>query len=702
MQNKIKKQKQIEKNNDKISYNEIKIIIRTIENNTHEVLSDTKIKKITSWRKSKKKFLNSLKYNIFSFGILHLVSLYYPNLYIKLYCNPWPAKECDYFLIENIYGKFTLCEKIHKKFNNNIKYRNTNSTKQNIPFSSNTTNSKLINHRFNTNLTYSFIYKSNKYEYLEETNEIIPVYMNFSKITNKEIFTIFSEGLSTEDKVNKYTEIYGKNEYHIDLKLPIIYFKINEIPSFILVFLSGIIEFIVLKDFISFLFKTLSIIIIFLIQFLNIKKILLNQYKKDFTLDGDKNKIKVKRKYLLRENSQFYKEINNLDLVPGDVIYLKINDFVPCDCILLEGECIVNESNLTGNLDTFKKTSLENNNELFNYRDNNINILYHGMKIIKSFSKLNKVGYISALCINTGPNTYKANQYSNILYYLEKKKENSDNSKKLIIIYMIIVFFLSILLSSFYFFQLKLQLKNANHTISFYKMIILIFCKSLMPVYFITFNIMVFVNVYRLQKENIICFDKSILINSGKINTIFLNKTKILSQDSLLINNYNPCCFDINKPCYSSFKTFSRNQCKEMNLKLLEYYREYLNLKQNNSNNFDFDSQPFKLNNNNNKLLNKFNNKSNEFIALFLECLLSCNHIEKFNIEIFGNDIETAIFNDMKWDIKMKDFTYKDNEYINSYLKELNTYKNSVNFNKSNYRKVDLVENKIFDIFPKN
>ena len=34
----------------------INILRRTLENNTHEVIEDTKIKKVTSWRKSKKNF----------------------------------------------------------------------------------------------------------------------------------------------------------------------------------------------------------------------------------------------------------------------------------------------------------------------------------------------------------------------------------------------------------------------------------------------------------------------------------------------------------------------------------------------------------------------------------------------------------------------------------------------------------------------
>ena len=100
---------------DKISFsNEIKLIRRTLENNTHEVYEDLNIKKITSWRKSQNKFMKILIYNILSFGIVHLISLFKPRLFIKLYCNPSPAKECDYFLIENIYGEAILCP-IRKK-----------------------------------------------------------------------------------------------------------------------------------------------------------------------------------------------------------------------------------------------------------------------------------------------------------------------------------------------------------------------------------------------------------------------------------------------------------------------------------------------------------------------------------------------------------------------------------------------------------
>ena len=203
----------VELKTDEDIYN-IKIFRRTTENYTHDVVEDTKIKKVTSWRKSKTKFLQSLIINILSLGITHILSLFYPNLYIKLYCNKRNPKECDFFLVEDIYGNLTLCKKIYKKdkgqntiSSNNLKDASLSSSLSNF-------NDKLKKD-ITKNLTYSFEYKSIIYEYDENKNEIIPVYMNLLNLTCKDIFHYFSEGLSSEKSVNIFLNRYGKNEYII-------------------------------------------------------------------------------------------------------------------------------------------------------------------------------------------------------------------------------------------------------------------------------------------------------------------------------------------------------------------------------------------------------------------------------------------------------------------------------------------------------
>jgi hypothetical protein len=85
MPNKINVKSSLSEFHNTMASNEIKIIRRTLENNTHEVIEDTKIKRITSWRKSEIKFKKSLIFNILSFGILHIISLFHPNIYISLF-----------------------------------------------------------------------------------------------------------------------------------------------------------------------------------------------------------------------------------------------------------------------------------------------------------------------------------------------------------------------------------------------------------------------------------------------------------------------------------------------------------------------------------------------------------------------------------------------------------------------------------------
>ena len=709
----IKEQNKTQKN-FKLNEYEIKLIQRTLENNTHESVEDKRLKSITSWRKSNSKFYKILIFNILSFGILHLISLHYPYLYIKLYCNPWPAKECDFFLVENIYGQYTLCVKNHKKSKNNNEYPiNSDNIDEKINSSLLIDINNKSDYNFTKNLTYSFKYKSMNYEYDMKTNEIVPVYMDLSKMTNKKIINFFCEGLSSQNLVNKIEERYGKNEYFINPNLIHLYFKRVELPSFIIILIIGIME-LILKDYISCIIKIIFISLIIIQEFILESKISFNKYKKENTLDGE-NKLKVKRKYLIEDKSDFFVEINNKDLLPGDILYLKSNDLVPCDCIIIEGECIANQSELNGNLDIFKKIPLIENNNQFNYENNKINILLHGMKIIKTFSKI-KGGYISVLCINTGPNTYKANQYSNILYLSERKRSFKEiytffgDDRKIIFIGIIFLFFVSIGLGAGYMFLLNMNLDfEIIKNLIIFSFLRTLF-KSFMPVYFFTHSIILILSLHKLKNNNnIICFDKSRLLHSYNIKTIFFGKTNILCENKFEITSYNPVNINIQKSYSINFRNYNENQCKEMNIQLLKYYKEYI-LK------FKYDTANVKNNNgirgslivkNNEIIEKKILYQTYQYTALFLECLLSCNNLERINNEIFGNIIETKIFNDMKWEIR----TYDSENYI---LEDNQDNRNNINYEKSSFtiesnknkydfdNNYNLIDKKISDIYPKN
>ena len=675
--------------NDSSEVNEIEFIKRTIENNTHEVLADSKIKRITSWRKSFNKFKKNLIFNILSFGILHLVSLFFPNIYIKLYCVPWPAKECDFFLVENIYGKLTLCEKIYKKDKNinNIDYDiNKGSIRQinNNNIKSEYTN--LIKH-----VTYSFEYKSCIYEYNERTDQIFPIYMNLSKMLNKDIYNYFGDGLSSLRSVETITKRYGKNEYKLDLKIIYLYFLKTQIPSLAIVIIIAFIEFIVLKNYLVIFLKVALTIAILVIQLIIDRVNFINKYNNEFSLDGKDNKVRVKRNYLLTNDNQLYHNLNITELLPGDVILLKNNDYVPCDCIVVNGECLVSESELTGSLNIYKKIALKNNSEYFNYKFSNINILYHGMKIVKSFSKTDK-GYISALCINIGPNTFKANLYSNTLDFFERKKEynnvyNLFGERKKIFLYMAITIVLLMIIGLIYFFEfLEDDYKDSDFVKeNLGKSVVVIISKTLMSIFFLIQNILIFFALLELNRLNIVCFDKSRLIKSGKINTIIFNKTETLSENLLEIEGYHPISSNINRPNHFIFRYYSKSQSKYLSNSIFDFYQKYL-LELN------------KSNGGNKYLLNNLNNlkKSELPFVLFVECLLSCNSIEKYDMDFFGNDIEVNLFDDMKWSIKQNE------ENINSSNVKLKFDKGENLNNSKLINQYYYITRKIIDIFPKN
>ena len=668
--------------------NEIDIKRRTLENNTHESIEDTKIRRISSWRRSRQKFFKNLIYNILTCGILHLISLFRPNLFIKLYCDPSPASECDYFLVENIYDKYTLCKIIVKKKKRN-KSNMTEEEKENIE-----NEGKKPELELTKNLTYSFVYKSTIYEYDEKKEEIIPVYMDLSKMTNKGILDFFLNGLSTRSQVNKFKERYGRNEYPFDIKLLFLFFLNNEVPSYAIVIFICIIQTAAFPDFTILIAKIGIVIGFIVIQLINIKITIINKYKKELTLDGNGTKIKVKRNYLIKDPDKFFIEIEPEELLPGDIIFLKENDFVPCDCIIMEGESIVSENNLTGKLDINKKTSLGDTSEFFNYRNCNVNILYHGMKIIKTFSKIND-NYISALCINTGPNTFKANQYSNIFYFLERKKEynyvyNLFGERKVIFYYIIISIFISLIYGAILTGILKEETNSETYNDLILETILGCFSECLMLPYFMSHSFMILLGIFRLQGNDILCFDKSRLINSGKINTIVFNKTGTLSKDELEISGFHIPNLNLQKGGNIVFHNYTASRSKEMNVHILNYYKEYLEIKENIKNAKNKNTAFFAF--------NKLNMKFDSHLTLFLECLLSCNNVEKFGIELFGSKIETTLFNDMKWDLKQYENANSNEKDKTKNFEKISVRNTRIN-NNSNYY---LIQKKIYDIFPKN
>ena len=618
--------------------NEIEILRRTKENYTHEVIQDKIIVEITSWKTSEKKLGKYYFYNILTCGIVHIIAKYKPLFFIKLHCIPCIPKEADYFLIKDIYGEYKLCIKEYKRYNSikpNINSVDDFNNQHIIGITTNNTNNL-------SNQITGFTYGSKFYEYNESMNKVIPIYFNLTNLTNRKIYQLFIEGLSTQNELNKFKERYGLNIFLLNYKLIILYFLKSELPLLLLSICLACSE-AAFDNLIYFTLMIIFIIITSIYQIISIKKLAL---EKEPTLEGKNKKLKVKRKFMNEENTD-YCYINNIDLLPGDLIYLQKEESVPCDGIILEGECIITLSDVNGSISEIRKKELDNNTNQFNYKQNKSSILYHGSKIIKSFSKLEN-NSILLLCINSGADTYKANQLINTLYLFKRNKKYSEiytkfsGKKKTLFFHGLFAFILSsIAYEIIFFFKSNQQFKNLFNVDNLIIIIRLLTLSYLPSFHVISAGIIVLCTLF-LSKENIKCFDKSRILYAGNVNTIFFDKTGTLTEKYLEINGFFPASIAPNSS-EIFLKYYNINQIKELTPILIKYYSNYFQEEDNISNS----------NININDREKKINDIPKKMAVLFLECLVCCNDLQKINNKIYGNSIEIEIFSQLNWEMKI-------------------------------------------------
>lgn len=304
----------------------------------------------------------------------------------------------------------------------------------------------------------------------------------------------------------------------------------------------------------------------------------------DYLFDYQRKKTNLSIK---KKEHQFNQSVY---LVPGDVIELSNDDVLPSDCILLDGICTVNEADLTGESSLVMKSSLQKNDEFFNFYNSRKSFLFQGTKIEKC-EATNENGKIKALVINTGFNTNRGNLILNILFSNEGSnwKFTFDNYMYFIIMLILYLSFIIpcivIMISNNTFnediaFDSQLEttvnsslsvnimsfndnlndlymnytiissnnfyseLFNVNQTENLYKFsrkytysiviyalrLLIIILPPMLPIS-LTFTSFYF--QYSLKRHNITCINDSKIFIAGQINCIVLDKTGTLTEEGL-------------------------------------------------------------------------------------------------------------------------------------------------------------------------
>jgi hypothetical protein len=217
---------------DTTSYKKIKLIKRNSLNFTHSNLIDEQIKSISAWKKDERNFRKLLMY-ILTLGILYIIIKINKILMVRLFCVKCEAINADFFLIEDIFGKFHLIKSQKQNFfeKNFYKIDKQFPSKIGVKFDKKeiNNNSSYIGLDFkNTREEFTFfVFKNAKFIYIESLNSFEGVKFDLSVYKNIEIHQKFSNGITNKFEFLYLINKFGLNSHHLQNKSYFSYFLQN-------------------------------------------------------------------------------------------------------------------------------------------------------------------------------------------------------------------------------------------------------------------------------------------------------------------------------------------------------------------------------------------------------------------------------------------------------------------------------------------
>lgn len=226
----------------------------------------------------------------------------------------------------------------------------------------------------------------------------------------------------------------------------------------------------------------------------------------------------------------FWTHTTSDDLVPGDVFEVEPSlSIVPCDALLINGECVVNESMLTGESVPVTKTQATNDTVQYLADDFTSSalarsLLYNGTRLLKMKTPNDEP--VMAMVLKTGFSTTKGSLIRSMLFPKPVGFKFYEDSFKYIG-FMTGIAFLGFIYSTYNFIQLgiskRIMILRALD-------IITIVVPPALPA---TLTIGTSFAVGRLQKKQIFCIAPTRINIGGKIDVACFDKTGTLTEDGL-------------------------------------------------------------------------------------------------------------------------------------------------------------------------
>ncbi|XP_067398912.1 probable cation-transporting ATPase 13A5 [Emydura macquarii macquarii] len=224
------------------------------------------------------------------------------------------------------------------------------------------------------------------------------------------------------------------------------------------------------------------------------------------------------------------KKLESHYLVPGDILILdEKKHSLPCDAILIDGGCVVDEGMLTGESIPVTKTPLPHTENSTSWKthsaeDYRRHVLFCGTEIIQT--KPTSKGPVRAVVLQTGFNTAKGDLVRSILYPRPMNfKLYRDAFKFIIILTLIGVLGL--------IYTVCVYMKHKQPVADTVAMALLLFTGSVPPTIPAALTTGIVYAQRRLKKKKIFCISPQRINICGQINLVCFDKTGTLTEDGL-------------------------------------------------------------------------------------------------------------------------------------------------------------------------
>ncbi|XP_038579201.1 cation-transporting ATPase 13A2 isoform X1 [Micropterus salmoides] len=265
-------------------------------------------------------------------------------------------------------------------------------------------------------------------------------------------------------------------------------------------------------------------ICIFIISILSISISLYEIRKQSITLC---NMARLVTNVTIRRNSGVEECVSSVELVPGDCLIIPQEGLLlPCDAALLAGECLVNESMLTGESVPVLKTPLPAGEGTYSSETERRHTLFCGTQLIQA--KGGGPGGVGAVAVvtSTGFFTAKGNLVSSILYPQPTNFRFYQDSAKFLFM-LCFVAFIGTIYSFVVLFRtnvtwLELVIRSLD--------IVTIAVPPALPAAITTGTIYA---QHRLKRQGVFCISPPRINICGKVSLFCFDKTGTLTEEGL-------------------------------------------------------------------------------------------------------------------------------------------------------------------------